>query len=130
MTSTSQRQNRSWHLVPHRILYGSQARTHCIAGVYFAALFCRAAFRSGLLYLTCVLRVPWKTQLVQIGGTSSNSLWMKMTWRELRFPVMLLWIYSATKKELTLPHDAQAGTIPRCRYLLWFDTIATPVTLT
>ena len=39
-------------------------------------------------------------------------------------------MYSVTEKELTLPHDAQAGTIARCRYLLWYGTIATSVTLT
>ena len=35
-------------------------------------------------------------------------------------------VQSVTKKVLTLPHDALAGTIARCESPLWFGTVATP----
>ena len=54
---------------------------------------------------------------VQIGGSFEPFVWMKPTWQESQYPVILLWICSVTKNELTLPHDDQAGTIARCGYL-------------
>ena len=42
--------------------------------------------------------------------------------------VILLLICSATRKALTIPHDASSGPIARGVCLLWYGTIATPVT--
>ena len=48
----------------------------------------------------------------QIGGIF-ESLWMKLTWRDLHFLVTLLLTYIVTRKVLTNPHDAPSGTIAR-----------------
>ena len=55
---------------------------------------------------------------------------MKLTWRASRSLVTLPLIYSATKKVLTIPLDAQAGTIAHDEMLFLFGTSATLVTST
>ena len=58
----------------------------------------------------------------------SNPLLMKFTWPRLHFLVILLLIYSATKKEHMILHEAPLGTIVHGVYLLWCGTIAALVT--
>ena len=46
----------------------------------------------------------------QIGG-AFEPLWTKLTWRRSHSLLILLLICSATRKVLTIPHDASSGTI-------------------
>ena len=148
MTSTSQHQNWSYHFVPHRVFCGLHA---CFAPqvIIFSAPFSRAASHSALLYLSCAMESP--TSCVSTASSSDESFAHNM-WNpliELLFHVQIGSIfeqlvdgtddlartalschYSVTKKELTLPHDAQAGTTARCQYPLWFGTSVTLVTPT
>ena len=81
--------------------------------------------------LRITFEIPsWSYHFTRRLAASSNPLWMKLTWRESRSHVTLPLIYSATKKVLTIPLDAQAGTTARDEMLFLFGTIATLVTST
>ena len=70
---------------------------------------------------------PWMELLfhVQIGGIF-ELLVDEIDLAESRFLVTLL----LTRKVLMIPHDALSGTIARGESLLWYGTVASPVTST
>ena len=58
--------------------------------------------------MLCVLQQHWLCPrgLNNSTGVSAFVLHRVLTWRELRFPVILLLMYSGTTKVLTILHDA------------------------
>ena len=59
---------------------------------------------------TCGI-LSWSCYFTNILAVSCCSLLMNLTWPNLLSLVILLWIYSATRKVLTVLHDVSSGTI-------------------
>ena len=60
---------------------------------------------------------------VQYGITVMDSLLMNLTWPKLHSLAILLLIYSATRKVLTIQYDASSGTIAGRNVSFVFDMV-------
>ena len=89
--------------------------------VLLSAFFPRVHFALQERQWKAQLRVclPYRVLVKVLHTTTSKlavscySLLMNLTWLKLHSLVILLWIYSATRKLPTILHDASSGTIAR-----------------